>query len=142
MSNLKQDKYNPDVVKKYETITRERENSTYIFSKQVYKGITNDFPNQIKSPDDLKIKASEPDFDLIKIRMEASIKEREREKAEQERLLKQMSEQKTQKKLVININKTSEVQETHQDMKDSQKKFNLEKEKSVLSDVLDFLKKI
>lgn len=144
----KQDKYNPDVIKKYETITRERENTSYTFSKQVYKGITNDFPNQIKNPDDLKLKTEEPNFDLIKIRMEESLKEREREKLEQERLLKELSEQKQQKKLVINTSKTSEVQETHQDMKNSQKKYNLEKndnlfkEKSVLNDVLDFLKKI
>jgi hypothetical protein len=144
----KQDKYNPDVIKKYETITRERENISYTFSKQVYKGITNDFPNQIKNPDDLKLKTEEPNFDLIKIRMEESLKEREREKIEQERLLKELSEQKLQKKLVINTGKTSEVQETHQEMKNSQKKYNLEKndnlfkEKSVLNDVLDFLKKI
>ena len=66
MNNSKQDKYNPDVVKKYESLTRDRESSTYTFSKQVYKGITNDFPNQITKPEDLKIKSSEPDFDLIK----------------------------------------------------------------------------
>ena len=123
----KLEKYNPDVLKKYETITRERENTSYIFSKQVYKGITNNFPNQINNPDDLKIKSSEPDFDLIKARMEASLKEREKEKVEQERLLKQLNEQHITKTLVINLNKTSEVQETHQDMKNSQKKYSLEK---------------
>ena len=144
----KLEKYNPDVVKKYETITRERESSNYTFSKQVYKGITNDFPSQINGPDDLKIKSNEPDYDLIKAKMDASLKEREKEKIEQERLLKQLSEQKTQKKLVININKTSEIQETHQDMKSSHQKYNLNKndvlikEKSVLNDVMDFLKKI
>ena len=144
----KQDKYNPDVLKKYENITRERETTAYIFSKQVYKGITNDFPNQINGPNDLKIKSAEPDYELIKAKMDASLKEREREKVEQERLLKQLSEQKTQKKLVININSTNEVQETHQDMKNAQKVYNIEKndnlfkEKSVLNDVMDFLKKI
>ena len=144
----KQDKYNPDVIKKFETVTIERETSSYIFSKQVYKGITNDFPNQIKSSDDLKMKAEEPNFELIKVKMEASLKEREREKLEQERLLKELSEKKLQKKLVINTTNTSEVQETFQDMKNSQKKYNLEKndnlfkEKSVLNDVFDFLKKI
>lgn len=147
-SSHKTEKYNPDVVKKYETISRERDNTSYTFSKQVYKGITNDFPNQINGPDDLKIKSHEPDYDAIKSKMEASLKEREREKIEQERLLKELSEQKSQKKLVINMNKTSEVQETFQDMKNSQKKYNIEKndnlhvEKSVLNDVLDFLKKI
>ena len=146
MSKL--DKYNPDVIKKYESVTRDRDNTSYIFSKQVYKGITNNFPNQINGPDDLKIKSNEPDFDLIKTKMEASIKDREKEKIEQERLLKELSEQKLQKKLVINLNKTNDKQETHQDMKNSQKKYNLEKndnlfkEKSVLNDVLDFLKKI
>jgi len=146
MSKL--EKYNPDVLKKYETVTRERESTAYTFSKQVYKGITNDFPNQINGPDDLKIKSSEPDYDLIKIKMDASLKEREREKIEQERLLKQLSEQKSQKKLVMNLNKTSEIQESHQDMKTSHQKYNIEKndvlikEKSVLNDVLDFLKKI
>jgi len=153
MSNInttshKTEKYNPDVVKKYETMSRERDNTAYTFSKQVYKGITNDFPNQINGPDDLKIKSHEPDYDAIKARMEASIREREREKIEQERLLKELSEQKTQKKLVISMNKTSEVQETFQDMKNSQKKYNIEQndnlhvEKSVLNDVLDFLKNI
>lgn len=144
----KLEKYNPDVIKKYETVTRERESSTFTFSKQVYKGITNDFPNQISSPDDLKLKTLAPDFDLIKTKMDASLKEREKEKIEQERLLKQLSEQKTQKKLVINTNKTSEVQETHQDMKNSHQKYNLNKndilikEKSVLNEVMDFLNKI
>lgn len=144
----KLEKYNPDVIKKYENVSRERETSSYTFSKQVYKGITNNFPNQINSADDLKLKAAEPDYDMIKARMEASIKEREREKIEQERLLKQLSEQKEQKKLIINLNTSSEVQETFQDMKTAQKKYNLEKndnlfkEKSVLNDVLDFLKKI
>jgi len=144
----KLEKYNPDVIKKYETVTRERDSTAFTFSKQVYKGITNDFPNQINGPDDLKIKSSEPDYDLIKAKMDASLKEREREKIEQERLLKQLSEQKTQKKLVININKTSDVQENHQDMKNSHQIYNLNKndvlikEKSVLNDVMDFLKKI
>jgi hypothetical protein len=144
----KLEKYNPDVIKKYETVTRERESSTFTFSKQVYKGITNDFPNQISSPDDLKLKTLAPDFDLIKTKMDASLKEREKEKIEQERLLKQLSEQKTQKKLVISTNKTSEVQETHQDMKNSHQKYNLNKndflikEKSVLNEVMEFLNKI
>jgi hypothetical protein len=142
MNNSKQDKYNPDVVKKYESLTRERESSSYTFSKQVYKGITNDFPNQITKPEDLKIKASEPDFDLIKKNMEASLKEREQEKLAQEKLLKELSDQNMKKKLVINLNKSSEVPESHQDMKTSHKKFNLDKEKSVLNDVIDFLKKI
>jgi hypothetical protein len=144
----KLEKYNPDVIKRYDTVTRDRENVAYTFSKQVYKGITNDFPNQINGPDDLKLKNSTPDYDMIKIKMEESLKEREREKIEHERLLKELSEQKTQKKLVISMNKTSNVQETHQEMKNSQKKFTLEKndnlfkEKSVLNDVLDFLNKI
>jgi hypothetical protein len=49
---------------------------------------------------------------------------------------------------LLNINKTSEIQETHQDMKSSHQKYNLNKndvlikEKSVLNDVMDFLKKI
>jgi uncharacterized ubiquitin-like protein YukD len=144
----KLEKYNPDVVKKYEVITRERESTPFTFSKQVYKGITNDFPNQINGPDDLKIKTHEPDYDLIKTKMDASLKEREREKVEQERLLLKLSEQKTQKKLVININSTNEVQETYQDMKNSHQKYTINKndklikEKSILNDVMDFLKKI
>ena len=144
----KLEKYNPDVIKKYDTITKERETSSYTFSKQVYKGITNNFPNQITGPDDLKIKASEPDYDLIKIKMETSLHEREKEKAEQERLLKELAERKLNKKLVINTPKTSEVQETHADMKVSHKKFtidkndNLLKEKLVLKDVFEFINKL
>ena len=118
----KLDKYNPDVIKKYDTVTKERDNTTYTFSKQVYKGITNEFPNQITSPEDLKIKSHEPDFDLIKVKMEASLREREREKAEQEKLLKELSEKNTLKKLVINTEKTTNIQENHADMKQSHKK--------------------
>lgn len=144
----KLEKYNPDVSKKFETIQKERDMMAYTFSNKVYKGITNNFPNQINGPDDLKIKAEEPDFNLIKTRMEASIHSREREKEEQERILKEVAEKKLQKKLVINQSTTSTVQESHQDMKTSHQKFNIEKndnlikEKLVLNDVLDFINKL
>jgi hypothetical protein len=144
----KLEKYNPDVSKKFETIQKERDTMAYTFSNKVYKGITNNFPNQINGPDDLKIKAEEPDFNLIKSRMEASINSREKEKEEQERILKEVAERKLQKKLVINQSTTSTVQESHQDMKSSHQKFNIEKndnlikEKLVLNDVLDFINKL
>jgi hypothetical protein len=138
----KLEKYNPDVGKKFETIQKERDTMAYTFSNKVYKGITNNFPNQINGPDDLKIKADEPDYNLIKTRMESSIHEREREKEEQERILKEMAEKKQQKKLVINQSNTSNIQESHEDMKSSHKKFNLDKEKLVLNDVLDFINKL
>ena len=144
----KLEKYNPDVVKKYDTVSKERENTTYTFSKQVYKGITNQFPSQINNADDLKLKVAEPDYDLIKTKMEESLKEREREKADQERILKELAERKSQKKLVITANKTSDVQETHQDMKTSHKKYNIQKndnlvkEKAILNDVFDFINKL
>ena len=147
--NKQLEKYNPDVGKKYETIQKERDTMSYTFSNKVYKGITNNFPNQINGPDDLKIKAEEPDYNLIKIRMEASIQEREKEKADQERILKELEEKKLQKKLVINQNNTSNtMQESHQDMKSSHQKFSIEKndnlikEKLVLNDVLDFIKNL
>ena len=147
--NKQLEKYNPDVGKKYETIQKERDTMSYTFSNKVYKGITNNFPNQINGPDDLKIKAEDPDYNLIKIRMEASIQEREKEKAEQERILKELEEKKLQKKLVINQNNTSNtMQESHQDMKSSHQKFSIEKndnlikEKLVLNDVLDFIKNL
>ena len=147
--NKQLEKYNPDVGKKYETIQKERDTMSYTFSNKVYKGITNNFPNQINGPDDLKIKADEPDYNLIKIRMEASIQEREKEKADQERILKELEEKKLQKKLVINQNNTSNtMQESHQDMKSSHQKFSIEKndnlikEKLVLNDVLDFIKNL
>ena len=144
----KLEKYNPDVSKKYETIQKERDTMAYTFSNKVYKGITNNFPNQINGPDDLKIKAEEPDFNLIKSRMEASIQNREKEKKNQERILKELAEKKLQKKLVINQSTTSTVQESHQDMKTSHQKYNIEKndnlikEKLVLNDVLDFINKL
>lgn len=144
----KLEKYNPDVAKKYDLVSKERENSTYTFSKTVYKGITNQFPNQINNAEDLKIKLPEPDYDLIKVKMEASINEREKEKAEQERILKELAEKNAQKKLVITTNKTNDVQETHQDMKSSHQKYTLEKndnllkEKSLLNDVFDFINKL
>lgn len=144
----KQEKYNPDVGRKYETIQKERDTMAYTFSNKVYKGITNNFPNQINSPDDLKIKTDEPDFNLIKMKMENSIHQREREKEEQEKLLKELAEKKQQKKLSINQNTTSTMQESHEDMKASHKKYNIEKndnliiEKLVLNDVLDFIKKL
>ena len=147
--NKQLEKYNPDVGKKYETIQKERDTMSYTFSNKVYKGITNNFPNQINGPDDLKIKSDSPDYNLIKIRMEASIQEREKEKAEQERILKELEEKKLQKKLVINQNNTSNtMQESHQDMKSSHQKFSIEKndnlikEKLVLNDVLDFIKNL
>jgi hypothetical protein len=74
--------------------------------------------------------------------MESSIHEREREKEEQERILKELAEKKQQKTLVINQSNTSNVQESHEDMKLSHKKFNLDKEKLVLNDVLDFINKL
>jgi hypothetical protein len=144
----KLEKYNPDVSKKFETIQKERDTMAYTFSNKVYKGITNNFPNQINGPDDLKIKADEPDFNLIKSKMEESINSREREKAEQERILKEVAEKKLQKKLVINQSTTSTVQESHQDMKSSHQKFSIEKndnlikEKLVINDVLDFINKL
>lgn len=144
----KLEKYNPDVSKKFETIQKERDTMAYTFSNKVYKGITNNFPNQINGPDDLKIKAEEPDFNLIKTRMEASINNREKEKAEQERILKEIAEKNLQKKLVINQSNTSSVQESHEDMKSSHIKYNIEKndnllkEKLVINDVLDFINKL
>jgi hypothetical protein len=81
----KQDKYNPDVNKKYEQITRDRESLNYSFSNQVYKGITHNFPTNVNKPEDLQIKEEEPNYDDIKSRMEDAMKEREREKIEQER---------------------------------------------------------
>ena len=79
--------------------------------------------------------------------MEASIHEREREKAEQERILKELEEKNLQKKLIINQpNSTSNTtQESYQDMKVSHQKFSIEKndnlikEKLVINDVLDFI---
>jgi len=144
----KLEKYNPDVSKKFETIQKERDTMAYTFSNKVYKGITNNFPNQINGPDDLKIKADEPDFNLIKSKMEESINSREKEKVEQERILKEVAEKKLQKKLVINQSTTSIVQESHQDMKLSHQKFSIEKndnlikEKLVINDVLDFINKL
>jgi len=144
----KLEKYNPDVSKKFETIQKERDTMAYTFSNKVYKGITNNFPNQINGPDDLKIKADEPDFNLIKSKMEESINSREKEKVEQERILKEVAEKKLQKKLVINQSTTSTVQESHQDMKLSHQKFSIEKndnlikEKLVINDVLDFINKL
>ena len=144
----KLEKYNPDVAKKYDLVSKERENTSYTFSKTVYKGITNQFPNQINNAEDLKIKLPEPDYDLIKVKMEASIQEREKEKADQEKILKELAEKKAQKKLVITTNKTNDVQETHQDMKSSHQKYTLEKndnllkEKSMLNDVFDFINKL
>jgi hypothetical protein len=144
----KLEKYNPDVGKKYETIQKERDTMHYTFSNKVYKGITNNFPNQINGPDDLKVKAEEPDFNLIKNRMESSIQEREREKVEQEKILKELAEKNQTKKLVINQNSSNNMQESHQDMKVSHQKFSIEKndnllkEKLVLNNVLDFLNKI
>jgi hypothetical protein len=145
----KLEKYNPDVSKKYETVQKERDTMAYTFSNKVYKGITNNFPNQINGPDDLKIKADEPDYNLIKIRMEASIKDREKEKEDQEKILKEVAERKLLKKLVVNQNSSSNtVQESHQDMKSSHQKYSIEKndnllkEKLVLNDVLDFINKL
>jgi hypothetical protein len=144
----KQEKYNPDVGRKYETIQKERDTMAYTFSNKVYKGITNNFPNQINGPDDLKIKADDPDFNLIKMKMENSIHEREREKEEQEKILKELAEKKQQKKLLINQSTTSIMQESHEDMKASHKKYSIEKndnlinEKLVLNDVLDFIKNL
>lgn len=144
----KLEKYNPDVSKKYETIQKERDGTAYTFSNKVYKGITNNFPNQINGPDDLKVKNEEPDYNLIKLRMESSIQEREREKMEQERILKELAEKKQNKKLVINQSGSNTVQESHQDMKSSHQKYSIEtndnliKEKLVLNDVLDFINKL
>jgi S-adenosylmethionine:tRNA-ribosyltransferase-isomerase (queuine synthetase) len=146
--NMSKEKYNPDVAKKYEQVTRDRDNINYEFSKQVYKGITNKFPENIKSPEDLKLHVDAPDFDSIKMKMEAAVKEREREKLDQERILKEMAEKKQNKKLVTVGKKTSDVIENHTDMKDSFKKFeinkndNLVKEKLKMNDVLDFIKNL
>jgi hypothetical protein len=144
----KLEKYNPDVGKKYESVQKERDTMAYTFSNKVYKGITNNFPSQINGPDDLKIKADEPDYNLINSRMQASIESREKEKVEQERILKEIAEKKQQKKLVINQESSNTVQESHQDMKTSHQKYSIEKndnllkEKLVLNDVLDFINKL
>lgn len=144
----KLEKYNPDVGKKYESVQKERDTMAYTFSNKVYKGITNNFPSQINGPDDLKIKADEPDYNLINSRMQASIEAREKEKVEQERILKELAEKKQQKKLVINQESSNTVQESHQEMKTSHQKYSIEKndnllkEKLVLNDVLDFINKL
>ncbi len=144
----KPEKYNPDVNKKYEQVTKDRENTHFSYTKQVYKGITNDFPEKVEKPDDLKLKQEEPDFDLIKSKMEEAVREREREKIEQEKILKELREKKINKKLIINTGNSSDVQESHEDMKNSYNKFkidkndNLKKEKMALNDVLDFINKL
>jgi hypothetical protein len=144
----KQDKYNPDINKKYELLTRERDNLHYNFSNQVYKGITNNFPTNVSKPEDLKIVTDEPDYDKIKSKMEDALKEREKEKIEQEELLKNLSNKSIQKKMIISSEKTSNVIESHQDMKNSYQKFTvknddkLKKEKLILNDVLDLINNI
>jgi hypothetical protein len=148
MSMNKQDKYNPDVAKKYDQMTKERDTLHYIYSKQVYKGITNDFPTNVNTPEDLQLKNEEPDYDKIKLKMESAIRERENEKLEQEKLLKILSEQKIDKKITMSSNKTSNSSEMHQDMKNSYQKFNVDKgdklgkEKLLLNDVFDLINKI
>jgi len=144
----KQEKYNPDVIKKFETINKERNNINYTFSKQVYKGITNNFPSNVTNPNDLKIHDITPDYDEINKKMANAIQEREKEKMEQEKLLKEMAENKISKKLVITSNTTTDAQETFQDMKKSYEKFNvskndkLSKEKMAINNVLDFINKL
>ena len=144
----KQEKYNPDVNKKYEQVSKDRDHQHYTYNKEVYKGITNDFPNKIESPDDLKLKIDTPDYDAIKIKMEDAIKDREQDKLNQEKLLKELAEKKISKKLIINTGNSSNVSESFQDMKDSYQKFTvnkndiLSKEKIALNDVLDFINKL
>ena len=144
----KQEKYNPDVNKKYEQINKERQNINYTFSKQVYKGITNNFPSNVTNPNDLKIHDAEPDYDMINKKMASAIEEREKEKLEQERILKELAENKISKKLVITSNKTTDAQESFQDMKKSYEKFNVNKndkllkEKLAINNVLDFINKL
>ena len=145
----KQEKYNPDVNKKYEQINKERQNINYTFSKEVYKGITNNFPSNVKNPTDLKIQEITPDYDEINKKMANAIQERENEKLEQERILKEYAENKTSKKLVMTLtNKTTDAQESFQDMKKSYEKFNvnkndkLSKEKLAINNVLDFINKL
>jgi hypothetical protein len=144
----KQDKYNPDVIKKYDTVSKERDKLTYSFSNQVYKGITNNFPINVTKPEDLQIKIDEPDYDIIKSKMESAVKEREQEKLAQERLLQKLSEQSIQKKMVISSEKSSSPVESHQEMKTSHQKFTvnkndkLGKEKLILNDVFDLINKL
>ena len=144
----KQEKYNPDVNKKYDQITKERDHINYAFSNQVYKGITNDFPKNVTKSDDLKMKTDEPDYDIIKQKMENAIRERENEKMNQEKLLKELAERKITKKLVISTTSTTDAQESFQDMKNSYQKFNVNKtdkllkEKLVINNVLDFINKL
>jgi hypothetical protein len=144
----KQEKYNPDVNKKFEQITKERSNINYTFSKQVYKGITNNFPSNVTNPNDLKIHTDEPNYDEINKRMADAIQERENEKIRQEKLLNELAEKKVSKKLVITMSKSNDAQESFQDMKNSYEKFNVNKndkllkEKMVVNDVLDFINKI
>jgi len=148
MNMNKQEKYNPDVNKKYEQVTKERDHVNYSFSNQVYKGITNNFPTNVSKSDDLKLKQEEPEYDVIKQKMENAIRERENEKLAQEKLLKELAEKKMTKKLVINTTNVSDAQESFQDMKNSYQKFNvtkndkLLKEKLVVNDVLDFIKNL
>ena len=148
MNMNKQDKYNPDVNKKYDQITKERDNLHFNFTNQVYKGITNNFPTNVNKPEDLQIKVDEPNYDDIKSKMEDALKEREREKIEQEKLLKNLSEKSIQKKMIISSEKTSNVIESHQDMKVSYQKFTVKKEdkllkeKQMLNDVFDLINKI
>jgi len=66
----------------------------------------------------------------------------------QEKLLKELAERKITKKLVISTTSTTDAQESFQDMKNSYQKFNVNKsdkllkEKLVINDVLDFIKKL
>jgi hypothetical protein len=115
----------------------------------VYKGITNNFPSNVKNTNDLKIQELTPDYDEINKKMANAIQERENEKLEQERILKEFAENKTSKKLVMTLtNKTTDAQESFQDMKKSYEKFNvnkndkLSKEKLAINNVLDFINKL
>ena len=144
----KQDKYNPDVSKKYDQITKDRDNINYTFSKQVYKGITHNFPENVTGPQDLQIKLEDPDYDIIKQKMENVLHERESEKLEQEKLLKLLSENKIEKKMIISSDKVSNPSESHQDMKQSYQKFNVKngdklvKEKLILNNIFDSINKL
>ena len=80
--------------------------------------------------------------------MENAIRERENEKMNQEKLLKELAERKITKKLVITTTSTTDAQESFQDMKNSYQKFNVNKtdkllkEKLVINNVLDFINKL
>jgi hypothetical protein len=87
-NQLKSDKYNPDVNTNYEKISSTRSQTTFSYSTDIWKPIIGSIDKTDIKTNDLKINIDKPNYDQIKNNYEQIVKQRQIEKENSIKIIK------------------------------------------------------